>query len=283
MLLVVNKIPPKVDWTKLEGRVSAADIRSLKNKGAIEKLSLTKMPTLTTKVAQGLSSLQSVDQLWLWCDVTRTAMRHVIALPGLRILDILNIVKPGRLEPFSAASNLDIFRGNNHLTEEDLLQVVACKSLRELGAQGAGLSLRAIRAILDLPKLESLDLEGSAFTDAMAEEISASTLLTSLDVGATRITRTGLKHLCKMRQLRSLDLWANTSIQESDLDLLAALPNLEYVSVGEYSDVTSFDVQTLLPRLNAVSSLKRVWLDGVKLDPSQRASLEARYESVRIT
>ncbi|MFN8986607.1 MAG: hypothetical protein ACK5VR_09895, partial [Burkholderiales bacterium] len=107
----MNKVPPRLDWTKLEGRVSAADIRSLRNKGAIEKLSLTKMPTLTAKVAQGLSSLHSVDHLWLWCDVTRTAMRRIIALPGLRILDILNIVKPGRLEPFSAASNLEIFRG----------------------------------------------------------------------------------------------------------------------------------------------------------------------------
>ncbi len=279
----MTKIPPKDDWAKLEGSVSAADIRRLRSKGAIEKLSLTKMPTLTAKVAQGLSSLQSVDQLWLWCDVTRTAMRHVIAVPGLRILDVLNIVRPGRLEPFSAASNLEVFRGNHCLTEEDLLQVTTCKSLRELGAQGTGLSSRAIEAILYLPKLESLDLEGSEFNDEMAEQTSASTLLTSLDVGATRITRTGLQHLCKMRQLRSLDLWAITSIQEDDLDLLAELPNLEYVSVGEFSEVPSFNAETLLPRLDAVSSLKRIWLDGVTLDPPQRARLEARYESVRIT
>lgn len=278
----MTKSSPRDDWTKLEGRVSAADIRRL-GKGAIETLSLTKMPTLTAKVAQGLSSLQSVDRLWLWCDVTRTAMRHVIAVPDLRILDVLNLVKPGRLEPFSVASNLEVFRGNHYLTEEDLLQVATCKSLRELGAQGAGLSSRAIEAILDLPKLESLDLEGSEFNDEMAEQTSASTLLTSLDVGATRITRAGLKHLCKMKQLRSLDLWAITSIQESDLDLLAELPNLEYVSVGEFSEVPSFNAETLLPRLNAVSSLRRIWLDGVKLDPPQRASLETRYESVRIT
>lgn len=240
------------------------------------------MPTLTAKAAQGLASLQSVDQLWLWCDVTRTAMRHVITLPGLRILDVLNIVKPGRLEAFKAASHLEIFRGNLSLTEEDLLQICTCKSLRELGVQGVGLSSRAIDAILALPKLEALDLEGSEFDDAMAEQISASTLLTSLDVGATRITRSGLDHLCRMRQLRSLDLWA-TFIQERDLDLLADLPNLEYVSVGEYADGASFNPETLLPRLNAIASLKRVWLDGVKLDPSCKASLEARYESVRIT
>lgn len=278
----MTKSPPKDDWIKLEGSVSAADIRRLGGNGSIGKLSLTNMPTLTAKVAQGLASLQSVDQLWLWCDVTRTAMRHVIALPGLRILDVLNIVKPGRLEPFEAASNLEIFRSNLYLTEEDLLQVSTCKSLRELGAQGVELSSRAIDAILELPKLESLDLEGSEFNDAMAEQISASTLLTSLDIGATRITRSGLNHLCKMRQLRSLDLWA-TSIQESDLDLLAGLPNLEYLSVGEYSDGASFNAETLLPRLNALPSLKRIWLDGVKLDPSQKASLEARYELVRIT
>lgn len=279
----MTKISPEDDWAKFEGRISTADIRRLRTKGAIEKLSLTKMPTLTARVAQALSYLQSVDQLWLWCDVTRTAMRHVIAVPGLRILDVLNIVRPGRLESFSDASNLEVFRGNHCLTEEDIVQVAKCKSLRELGVQGAGLSSRAIEAILELPKLQSLDLEGSEFDDAMAERISASTLMTSLDVGATRITGAGLKHLCKMTQLRSFDLWATTSIHENDLDLLAELPNLEYVSVGECSDVASFKAETLLPRLSAVSSLKRLWLDGIELDASQRASLEGRYESVRIT
>ena len=144
------------------------------------------------------------------------------------------------------------------------------------------MSPRVIKALLDLPRLTSLDLEGTQFDDSMAKAISGSGLLTSLDVGATRITGAGLSHLCKMSQLRSLDLWA-TSIQESDLDLLAQLSNLEYLSVGDYEDSSSFNAATLLPRLGAIPSLKYIWLDGVKLEPSHRASLEARYVTVRIT
>ncbi|NHZ42625.1 hypothetical protein [Massilia aquatica] len=52
----------------LEGTISAADLRSLAQNGPIGKLCLTKMPKLTARIATGLSSLPSVDHVWLWCE-----------------------------------------------------------------------------------------------------------------------------------------------------------------------------------------------------------------------
>jgi hypothetical protein len=85
-----------------------------------------------------------------------------------------------------------------------------------------------------------------------------------------------------MGQLRSLDLWAS-GIKESDLDLLTHLANLEYLSVGGVEGQSAFNPESLVRRLEAIPSLKRVWLDGVPLTEAQKATLESRYSYVRIT
>jgi hypothetical protein len=74
-----------------------------------------------------------------------------------------------------------------------------------------------------------------------------------------------------MKRLTSLDLWA-TKIHEADLDLLANLPNLNYLSIGGVGGDRTFNTTTLLPRLQAVRSLERIWLDGVHVseDGSRR-------------
>lgn len=270
------------DWVKLTGLIKPADIRRLRTHGPINGLSIVQSPLLTAKIAREFLALESVTRLWLWCDVTRTAMQSVVSTPGLKVLDVLDIKPPGYLGNFARATTLEEFRANLYLTEMDLLEIANCKSLRELGAQSSAISSRSINALLELPNLQSIDLEGSSFDDDMAERIGASQGITSLDIGATRITRRGLQHICKMTQLQSLDLWA-TDLEEEDLDALQRLTNLEYLSVGNHVGSTNFKAASLLPRLAAIGSLKRVWLDGVRLNAKQRSQLEARYSSVRIT
>ena len=270
------------DWVKLTGAIKPKDIRGLRNLGHIPKLSITESPLLTVKTASAFSALKSVSHLWLWCDVTRTAMRHILAIPGLREIDVLAIVNPGKLGLFSSAESLEVFRGNHYLTEADLLAVTSCRSLREIGAQYSSLTPRVVEALLDLPELRTLDLEGTAFDDKMAASISNSNRLVSLDIGNTRLTRKGLSHLCTMKQLRSLDIWA-ANITESDLDLLAQLPTLTYLSLGNMEGLSTFNAESLLPRLKAISSLQLVWLDGIALNPKQQAELESRYAKVIIT
>jgi hypothetical protein len=273
---------PPDDWAKLEGAFTAADVQSLRKLGHIEKLSITKGPRITAKTSRALSTLASVTWLWLWCEITRTAMRHVIAIRGLRDLDILGMTGPGILEGFASAGSLERIRANFGMTEQDLLEICRCRSLREIGAQNARLTPPVFEALLGLPQLEALDLEATDFDDEMAEQISSSDRLASLDVGAGKLSRHGLTHICKMKQLRSLDLWA-TRIEQDDVELLRDLPRLEYLSIGDYEGGKRFDAELLLPRLIGMPSLKRVWLDGVALTPDQRAQLEVRFSSVRIT
>lgn len=168
------------------------------------------------------------------------------------------------------------------MSEADLLEVTKCKTLQEIGAQHAVLTLPALRALMDLPKLERLDLEATRFDDDMARMVSASRMLTSLDLGGTRLTGRGLAHICRMKQLRSLDLWA-TGIKSNDIDHLRELPSLEYLSLGDYKGGSTYSAEDLLPRLLELPALERIWLDGIAVTDSQKRTLEKRFSSVRLT
>jgi hypothetical protein len=270
------------EWVSLKGKVVRADIEALAPRGRIDKLSITDAPLLTAGAAQALTLLTGVSWLWLWCDVARSAMKSVISVAGLKTLDVLCLKGRSRLPSFAGAKDLEIVRCNHYMTAGDLQAIAKCDSLREIGAQGAHLSAHVLSQLLNLPHLQSLDMEGTKFTDEMAKQVSRSKRLLSLDVGATRLSRKGLAHICRMEQLRSLDIWA-TRLEQRDIDLLRALPNLEYVSVGGYSHLMTFDPGKLLPQLAAIPSLRRVWLDGVAVDADQLAELEGRYSYVRVT
>lgn len=271
------------DWVSVEGPFTTADLEELGTFGAIEKLSLTEQPLVTGVIAKGLRSVLSVDQLWLWCTVTRAAMRYLVSIPGIRILDVLDIRNPGRLSGFSSAQALHEFRCSLCLTEEDLLEIATCRSLQQIGVQSSQLTQKALKRLLKLPNLRSLDIEGTRFDDRMAALISESETLQALDVGATRLTRKGLEHIVQLPQIRSLDLWA-TRLEETDFDLLAQLPQLEYLSVGGNSFAPQkFNPDSLFERLCQVASLSRLWLDGVILNDEQKLRFEQRFTQFRLT
>jgi len=116
----------------------------------------------------------------------------------------------------------------------------------------------------------------------MAKKISRSTTIASLALGATRLTRAGLADLVTMTQLHSLDLWA-LALNATDLTMLLALPNLEYVSLGGMDNAPSLDSDSITRLVLESRSLKRVWLDGVRLQRGQRDALEAKLEWLRFT
>ena len=274
--------PDSRGWYKIEGEPTAEAMRALSTIKHIEKLSVTKSRLLTVALVKHFSRLQSVRWMWLWCDITRTAMRHILSVPGLEVLDVLNITAPGKLEGFGDAKTLHTVRANHYLQEADVLAITKCSTIRELAIQNAELTPNVIAALLSLKLLMVLDVEGSNFDDSMANSLSTSKTLQELDIGATKITRVGLQDIILMKQLRSLDLWA-TKLTDDDLELLLHLPYLEYLSIGNYDGLQSLDADKLVALLLALPSLKRIWLDGISVTDIQKITLEAKLESVRIT
>jgi hypothetical protein len=273
--------PDSRGWYSLERDIDVASVEQLKQVDSIEKLSVTRLPLVTVKLAHRISDLR-VQHLWLWSDVTRRAMKEIIQIPGLRVLDVLCIKGPGKLDHFRKATTLETFRANHYMTEADLLEVTRSSRLVELGAQGAELSNKSMAAILALPCLTSLDLESTRFNDSMAKKVSRSQTIESLDIGATHITGAGLGHLAQMKQLKSLDLWA-TDVTESDLQPLLDMPNLEYLSLGNYDGHPQLDAEKVCRFILDLPSLKRLWLDGIRLNAAQKNALETKLESLRVT
>ena len=273
-------------WYSLKADITPEIVAALRDVGHIEKLSITNVPLVTVKHVRLLKELQSLGQLWLWCHITRRAMRHLIELPGLETLDILSIRGPGSLGLFNRARTLQIFRANHHLSGSDVIQVAKCKSIKTLGIQNAQLTEASFAAILMLPFLENLDIEATRFDDKMAKALSQSRTITSLDIGGTKITRRGLEHVVSMKGLRSLDLW-ETALNEDDLKLLSGLPNLEYLSIGNSEGNSegcpALNIERIVPLLLSLPNLKRIWLDGIKCEPEHQRLLEAKLTSVRIT
>lgn len=89
----------------LSGPISARDLRDLPNRSGLISLNIER-PKLTERMAAGLSGMTALRELRLWCEVTRTAMRHVLPLPELRTLDVFCLKGPGKLAAFEANSTL---------------------------------------------------------------------------------------------------------------------------------------------------------------------------------
>lgn len=269
------------NWIGLTGVTPASALREFAKHGAIARLSLTDGPIMTARIAAGFKALKSVDWLWLWRTTTRAAMRDIIAIPDLRVLDVFTLSRGGRLPSFAGCASLQVTRINWEMTADDVLAITDCASLQELGAQSARLNMRAIDALARHAVLERLNLESTNLDDDMAERLSASTSLHSLDIGGTPITCRGLAAIAGMKQLRELDLWA-TRLDIEALELLTGLPQLEYLSIGGTHDDRSLPSGPLLHMLQQLPALKRVWLTDIALNPAQVDALNARYEHVRI-
>lgn len=266
----------------IEGPFRAKDLRKLGRQKHIDKLSIFKLELMTVEIAKGFDALRSLRHLFLWCPITRTAMRHVIPIENLEELDELRLRYPGQLTGFAAMDTLKVFRCDDYMTEADLTEIAKLPKLQVLSAHNSELTEKLLDMLLAIGSLEKIDLEATDFDDGMAKTTSQSDAIVALDVGATCITAEGSKHISNMKQLRSLDIWA-IDIVEQDLEMLEDLPNLESVSIGGYDEQTVLTSKGVIPRLEKIRSLKRVWFDGIAATDDEKTYLKSRYEHACIT
>ncbi len=264
----------------IKGPYTAKDLKALSHYNHIDSLACTEQELVTANIAKGFASLQAVKKLWIWSSVTRTAMREIITIPKLGTLDVLEIKGPGSLMNFEVATDLKVFRCNLYMSEQDLMEISKIPNLVELGAQSAEITIDSLKALLAMPHLQSLDLEGSAFDDEMAAIIAQSKQLDTLEIGSTQITIKGLQYISTMKQLKSLDIWA-VKINESELQCLTQLRKLEYLSLGGYEDQCNLTYQGIEPILNQLPQLKRLWLEGIYLTEDEKNHLNNKYEYFR--
>lgn len=261
--------------------MSLRRIRSLNPNRPIDELNVSGSRLFDKKLAREVSSWRPIKKINLWTTTSKAALRELLATPGVEELNITSISRHGSLEGMPRPETLHTLRCG-WLASDDLRMIADLSSLRILGAQNSSMSRAAVSGLVGMEALIDLDLEASDLTDDQALILSTSTKITSLGIGATRVGSKGLQSICRMGHLRELDIW-ELGIEESDLDCLAALGNLEYLAVGGREGQTILTAKGVLPRIARVSSLKRLWLDGIALFEDEADALERRYEQVRIT
>ena len=233
------------------------------------------------KLADELAQWPSIKEVLLWGTVSKAALQRLLSLAEIHEIYVMELHKHGNLYDIDPLSSLQIFRGC-WISARDLRALAQLQNLETLSAQNSVVNQQTIEMIVNSSSLTNLDLEASNLDDDMAKELAKSSRIVQLDVGATRLGPSGLQEICKMTQLRELDIWA-LDLDERDLDCLEGLPNLEYLSVGGYDGQKRLTSKNVLPRLAKLPSLRRVWLDGIRVTESEANELRARYENAQMT
>ncbi len=266
----------------IEAPLSVKHVRALAPAGPIDHLSLSAPDFCHVKIAREISRWPSVREISLFCTASKAALRQLLETPRLEEIYINDLHQHSSLKGMLLSASLRSLECSFGLSSDDLLEISKLPNLTTLSAQNAQFSGAALESIANMPELTTLNLEGTSLTDEMAAMLASSSKLTRLEIDATRVSAKGLRHICQMQQLQALDIWA-LNIQEDDLSSLSALPNLSYLSLGGYDGQTTLTAAGVLPRLAALPSLKRLWLDGIPTTKQQEAELKARYEHVKIT
>jgi hypothetical protein len=277
-----ENIGPSVE---LRGPLAAGSLRALASRGPLHFLSVRDRAVFGLGQARELLSLPGIDALSLSCPVTRAAASLLLDVPGLRRLELFDLRAGSALRGFEAPRKLEqLYCPTCTLQPVDFEAIARSPTLRMVSADDAIVTPAAFDALMSMPRLEWLSLESCQIDDALASRLRTGTALRSLFLPLNPLTRAGLRHIVTLESLRELDLW-ETDITLEDLDLLAALPQLEYLSIGvgdPDGPRQTYDPDRLLPMLARLPSLQRLELDGIDLDETQRAAYAARFAELRL-
>lgn len=270
---------------QLEGPLTAGCLDALASHGPLQSLSIDDHAVFGLRQARELLSLPGVDWLRLWCPATRAAASLLLEIPGLRVLELSELRTGGTLRGFDVPRTLERFYWPWYsLQPGDFAAIAQSPTLQTVGTGHSDFTSQDFDALLAMPRLESLDLESCGIDDALASRLRTGTSLRSLFLALNPLTRAGLRHIVALESLRELDLW-ETAITLDDLELLQALPQLEYLSIGcgDPEQATHrYDPDRLLPLLARLPSLQRLELDGIVLDETQRAAYAARFAELKL-
>lgn len=155
--------------------------------------------------------------------------------------------------------NLDPYgMGGYEATDEDLRNLAAFGSLRELRLRETRITDEGLAHLKDLASLRSLELRGTRLTDAGMDRLKDLPLV-DLDLNKVAVTDAGLSKLKDMQTLRFLRL-NSTKVTDAGLAEVATLGSLERLDLWGLP-ITDAGAE----RLMGMTSLKRLELGGTKV------------------
>ena len=164
----------------------------------------------------------------------------------------------GKLEKLTS---LDL-RGNVNITDQGVVQLARLAKMKGLGLHGVSATDEAIKILIDLPELESLDLGHTRVSDAGLERLSSSNTLKVLHLaGCQHITDHGMESVAKMTSLTFLNIYANPHLTDEALEPLAKMSGLTDLLIQENPKLTEAAVRKLqaaLPKCKIISDFPNI-------------------------
>lgn len=226
------------------------------------------------------------------------------ALDGLEILDLETtpLTDAGLREIAKLKSLRYLNVGATHIIGNTLDSLEGLPNLRALGLSNTRVSVAALQKLTKLSGLQLLFLEGTVVNGAVLDSLSQLPLV-HIDLGRTRITGADLRHLAKIKTLRSIRLYACAGVQGNALRVLKDLPNLTDLEVSFNGYIQDGTVEVLaefpaLERLNLqktnvtskamptfakMKKLKRLQLEYCRVRPADFTQLRKDLPDCRVT
>lgn len=232
---------------------------------------------VTTQYTHLLKEIASITQLTVWSPMTRTALRDCFSIGSLEILNLFELVLPGKVIDTSKATNLRVVN-ISFPSKIDMRIFARLPNLTEMITHGTDFSTELLAHLIDKP-LTRIELEGSHLSTNMVGIISSSKTITHLSVASTGLTGKGLAQITKMSQLEWLDIW-NTKVRADDLEVLTKLQNLSYLSIGGYLGQRYLDIEKAISKLIKIPNLTSLWIDNILLTDEQLSRLKKHIKLV---
>jgi len=239
------------------------------------------------EVARHLPALAGIRQLVVVTGLSDEAFLHVGALARLREL---NIVDASHITDLGVArlrglARLNVLRlGDPAIGDESLRTLAALPLLEEIWLDAD--SAVPASGLSDARSQFTRRARATAITDRGMRYLSGSTRLKALGVSGARLTSEGLKHLRRLRNLRSLSLSDNAGIKDDGMESLAQLASLEDLGL-DGTGVTANGVKQLrcLDKLRFLDLSRNPEItDEALRHVAHMANLESLYlDGTRIT
>jgi Leucine-rich repeat (LRR) protein len=204
---------------------------------------------------------------------------HLADLPELRALYLhAGKLTDAGLKDIPAFKKLEILSiglgEGKGITDEALKHLVGIKELKSLDLTGTGVKGPGLKHLAALPNLEMLTLRFTPLTDASCKELASLQPLHILDLSGTAITGTGIKELAALPKLTHL-LLSNTALEDVGLKDIARLKSLTHLFLDS-TRITDAGVA----ELPALPVLEQLDLSYTKVTDKGLAEL-ARSKSLR--
>lgn len=219
------------------GRVSDADLRTLRELQTVKRLSLD----LTDVGEQGMPYLRGLTNLEQLNVAASKAGDDALA----------NMAKLSKLARLDLSDTL--------ITDTGLPHLANLSSLGYLNLQRTKVTDHGARWLKNLVQLKYLNLNGTALTDDGLEGLPSAPRLKRLNLNDTAVTDKGLKRLAECKSLEVIEL-RGTKITGKTLRHLRTLPRLSYLNLCN-TQINDDDVDAL----NEMRSLVSVSLLGTRV------------------